>query len=228
VKIVFLHAFPLDERMWEAQGSAFSENVDIPNLYRLGRSMDEWAESVLAETEGSFVACGASMGGYSALAIARVAPERLEGLVLAGARVDADSDERRAARAKTIELIRSEGAAGLWEDMRPKLFADTASEEVVERARRIALEQDPDTLVTAVEAIRDRLDSTDAFAALDVPVLVAAGEHDPFLSVDEARTAAEAARDGRLQVFEGCGHLPSIERPDEFNRVLAAFREKAG
>lgn len=217
MNILLLHALPLDERMWASLGRT---DATAPNLYRLGSSMDAWAESILDRMDGFFVACGASMGGYCALAIARRAPERLDGLVLAGARVEADSPERRAARADTIELIRTEGAAGLWEDMRPKLFPDTVSDEVVERARKLALEQDPDGLVAGVEAIRDRPESTDVVATLEVPVVIAVGEHDPFISVDEARATAGAARDGRLHVFEGVGHLPSIERPEDFNRVL--------
>ena len=98
------------------------------------------------------------MGGYCALAIARRAPERLTGLVLAGARVDADSPERRAGRADTIELIRSRGPSGLWDDMLPKVFY-SAPPEAVELARDIALDQPPHDLVRAVDAIRDREDS---------------------------------------------------------------------
>jgi pimeloyl-ACP methyl ester carboxylesterase len=94
---------------------------------------------------------------------------------------------------------------------------------VVERARSLAFEQRPDDLVAAVEAIRDRTDSSDVWASLDAPTLIAVGDSDPFVPVEDARAHAEAARDGRAQVFEGCGHLPSLERPDEFERVLEEF-----
>ena len=212
--VVLLHAFPLDERMWEPQLEALAgHGVFAPNLYRLGSSMEAWGEAVLASVDGPFVGAGASMGGYCALAIARRAPERLEGLLLAGARAEADSPERRDSRAETIELIRSEGATGLWEDMRSKLFPEHADPEDVERARQIVLDQNPDELVRAVGAIRDRPDSRDLLESLQAPVAVAVGEHDPFLPVDEAPR-------GRLHVFDGVGHLPSLERPDEFNRLL--------
>ena len=210
--LVLLHAFPLDERMWEPLGR---DDAVAPRLYGLGSSMDDWAAAVLDQVEGDFLVCGASMGGYCALAIARQAPERLTGLVLAGARVEADSPERRAGRADTIELIRAEGAPGLWEDMRPKLFPETAPPDVVERARDITLEQSADDLVRAVGAIRDREDSSSLVASLDVPLVMAVGEHDPFISVDEAR-----ATGGRLRAFEGVGHLVALERPAEFNELL--------
>jgi pimeloyl-ACP methyl ester carboxylesterase len=174
--------------------------------------MDEWARGILEEVEGDFVLVGASMGGYCALEVARQAPERLRALVLAGARVDADSPERLEGRARTIALIRERGVEGLWEDMRPKLFPPEDTEAVA-FARSIALEQRPDELVAAVEAVRDRSDSTALVAQLPCPVVFAVGPRDPYVSPDEAPPSAE------LRLFD-TGHLPSLERPDEFEAML--------
>jgi pimeloyl-ACP methyl ester carboxylesterase len=228
VKVVLLHAFPLDEQMWEPQRDVLAEHdVVAPNLYRLGRTMDEWAEAVLGRLgDQPFVAVGASMGGYCALALARRAANRLAGLLLAGARADADSPERRAGRADTIRLIEEAGADGLWSSMRPKLFQEDAPADAVERARTIALEQKPDDLVTAVAAIRDRRDSTDVVGRLSAPGVVAGGDRDPFISVDEADAIARSGS-GRLVVFEETGHLPSIERPDQFNLLLTLVLTEA-
>src|ERR687886_2095114 len=178
--VLLLHALPLDERMWEPQRAALPDAV-APRLYGRGASMEGWARGILEEVEGDFAVVGASMGGYCALELVRQAPERVRGLVLLGSRVEADSPERREGRAKTLELIRSGGAEALWEDMRPKLFppGDT---DAVAFARELALEQRPDELAAAVEAIRDRRDSTDVVARFEKPVLFAAGREDPFVS----------------------------------------------
>ena len=91
MKIAFLHALPFDGRMWAPQLEAFADHeTHAPTLYGFGSSFDEWALGVLQEVPGRFVAVGASMGGYTGCAIARLAPERLEGLVLVGSRADAD------------------------------------------------------------------------------------------------------------------------------------------
>jgi pimeloyl-ACP methyl ester carboxylesterase len=156
VTVVHLHAFPLDERMWP-------EGTTAPRLYGLGRSLDEWAEAVLDSHPGTLILVGASMGGYAALAVARRAPERTGGLVLVGSRPDADTPERRAKRAETIALARERGAEGIWESMRATLFREDSDREVVERARRLALDRTEEELVTALEAIRDRPDSTDVW-----------------------------------------------------------------
>jgi pimeloyl-ACP methyl ester carboxylesterase len=172
--------------------------------------MDAWAASVAEEVEGDMAVVGASMGGYCALALARRAPERVRGLLLLGARPDADSDERRAGRADTIELIRNEGPAGLWRSMVPKLFADGAA------ADEGLLFRDADLLVGAVEAIRDRADSTAVARELDRRLQFVVGESDPFVSADELR-------EFDVRELDGAGHLANIERPDEFNAILEEF-----
>jgi pimeloyl-ACP methyl ester carboxylesterase len=211
VNVLLLHAFPLDERMWEPQLPALAEHhVLAPRLYGRGRTMDAWADSVAGETEGELVVIGVSMGGYCALALARRAPERVRGLLLVGARPDADSEERRAGRADTVELIRKEGADGLWQMMLPKLFADES------RADKDLLFRDADGLVGAVEAIRDRQDSTATARSFAGPLEFVVGEHDPFVSAEELSELD-------VRRVAGGGHLLNLERPDEFNEILREF-----
>ena len=209
MKVVLLHAFPLDERMWEPQRGIVPDAI-APRLYGRGRSMDAWAESIANEVEDELVLVGASMGGYCALALARRAPERVRGVLLVGARPDADSEERREGRAATIDLIRTEGPEALWREMAPKLFADES------RADERLLYRDPEGLVSAVEAIRDRADSTDVVRALGDRARFLIGEHDPFVSADELEGfgVCEIAR---------AGHLVNVEYPDEFNAELLEF-----
>jgi pimeloyl-ACP methyl ester carboxylesterase len=203
VTTVFLHAFPLDERMWGARDGA------APSLYGRGSSIDDWAAQVLRELDGELVVVGASVGGYCALAMARRAPERVRGMLLVGSRADADSPERREGRAKTIALIRKRGPHALWEDMRPKLFADPA------RIDDSLLHDDADDLVAVVEGIRDRPDSTDAAHAAE-NLLFVVGEHDQFVSADDLSGFD-------VREIPGCAHLPPLERPAEFDAILEEF-----
>jgi 3-oxoadipate enol-lactonase len=204
VKVVFLHAFPLDERMWEGE-----EGI-APRLYGRGRAMDAWAESIADELAGEVVLVGASMGGYCALAFARRHPDRVRGALLVGSRPDADSEERRAGRAKTIELIRTEGPDALWRDMAPKLFSDERN------ADERLLHRDADDLISAVEAIRDRADSTDVARALGDRLRFVIGEHDSFVSADELR-------EFDIREIQGAGHLVNLEKPAAFDAQLEEF-----
>jgi pimeloyl-ACP methyl ester carboxylesterase len=211
VNVLLLHAFPLDNVMWEPQRRALTgHEVIAPRLYGRGQTMAEWARSLAAETEGDLAVVGASMGGDCALALARHAPERVRGLLLVGSRPDADSDERRAGRQDTIDLIQREGVEGLWRMMLPKLFHDqsVADEQMVYR--------DADALVTALGAVRDREDSTDVVRSFTGPVQFVVGEFDPYVSAGEV---------SEFDVLEmrGVGHLVNLEQPDEFNTILSEF-----
>jgi pimeloyl-ACP methyl ester carboxylesterase len=213
VKRLLLHAFPFDERMWDGFDG------EAPRLYGHGPTIDAWARE-LSDTllQGEPVAVvGASMGGYCAQRL--LAHADVRALVLVGSRADADAPERLRARDETIALLREHGVEALWERQRPALFPEDADEGVVERARAIALEQDADELATAVAAMRDRLDSTELVRQTDAKLLVARGEHDPFLSAEEA----DALGKGTVHTFAGCGHLPSLERPEEFKLVVEEF-----
>jgi pimeloyl-ACP methyl ester carboxylesterase len=230
VKVVLLHAFPLDERMWEPQRDALGEHeVVAPNLYELGgSSMNAWAQRLLSELEGDLALVGASMGGYAALAMARQEPARVRALLLAGSRPDADSPERRAGRADTIRLIEEQGAAGLWENQRSKLFADEAPESAIDLARELTLARGRDELVRAIGAIRDRQDNSGLLTSLEVPLVFANGAGDLFFPVDEARRFANEARSGRQVVFDSSRHLPNLEQPEEFNQTLLELLQEAG
>jgi pimeloyl-ACP methyl ester carboxylesterase len=213
--------------MWDAQREALWEHELItPNLYSLGgQSMDMWAMELLREVWGELAVVGASMGGYCALALARLAPERVRALVLAGSRADADSEERRSGRTETIGRVQSEGAQALWETMESVLTAG-GDEDLNARIRAMALEQRGDDLTAALRAIRDRQDSTDVVAALEGPILFLVGDQDALISPEEAKSMAESARDGRAVVLEGVGHLPNLQQPDRFNEeLLALLRE---
>jgi pimeloyl-ACP methyl ester carboxylesterase len=213
VKVVLLHAFPLDERMWDAQLEALDRDVNAPNFYDLGgNSVDGWAEHVLERVDGDLVAVGASLGGYVALAMARAAPDRVKSLLLAGARAAADPPERRAAREEMIRVVQAEGIEGWNRD-----FAPPGPED-----------RTPDELVRGIQALRDRRDATDVVAGFTGPLSVVVGDRDEILPVDEARQIAESAPDATLVVVEGAGHVVSVDAPDRFNEILLALLNRAG
>jgi len=224
VRVVLLHAYPLDERMWEPQLEPLREyDLAAPRLYGRGSTVDEYAESILEEQQGELTLVGASLGGYTALAMAHREPRRVRALALVGARADADSPERLASRADTRKLIQNGAAKALWENQRTRLLLENASESAVESARDQALDRSNDELLEALTAIRDREDRTDTLREFGGLAFVAVGEGDMFLPPEEAKAQAQLARHGRFRAFAGARHLPNLEQPDEFNAALAQF-----
>jgi pimeloyl-ACP methyl ester carboxylesterase len=203
MKVLLLHAWPLDETMWEPQAEALARagyDVLTPRLYGRGGSIDDWAARIMLDFDGQFAAVGASMGGYCALALARRAPERVVKLVLAGSRAAADPLDRRGARDLQISQLR---AYGVPEDLETSVEAEE--------------------LAVAQEAIRDRMDLTAVAASFGGPLLVCIGDADDIVPVDEARELAESALQGSLVVFPDAGHFLTVEQPERFTQVLLDF-----
>lgn len=224
--VLLLHAFPLDAGMWDESRRELGELATVaPSLPPEGggRTLSGWADAVLGLAEAEVVPVGVSMGGYLALELWRRAPERISGLVLAGTRAGPESDEGRAGRERTIELIREHGAAGLWEELEPKLFSPAAEPEIVERARTLVFGRSPDKLITCVEAIRDRPDSRPTLSTIDVPTLVLVGEQDELTPPPESAAIASGIPGAKLVTLPESGHLAPLERPGSFLASLRAL-----
>ena len=66
-------------------------------------------------------------------------------------------------------------------------------------------------------------DVTRRLNELKIPVQLIWGADDPLFPLEHARRAKELIPGSRLAVIEGAGHTPQAERPEEFNKQLAAF-----
>jgi pimeloyl-ACP methyl ester carboxylesterase len=64
-----------------------------------------------------------------------------------------------------------------------------------------------------------------ALGKIDKPVLLMWGEDDELVPVNYGRAAAAAIPGSRLIVLPGVGHIPSIEAPRDFVRILTDFAD---
>lgn len=193
---VWLHGWPLDERQWARQVARFG-GVAV-RLYGRGESVDGWAEQLLREIDGDELALvGCSMGGYTALAMARQAPERVAAIVLAPSKAEPDTAERRVFRDGLVERLREGGPP------------EHAYQDIP-----------VDDLIAAQRAIRDRPDSTDVVRSFGGVFVACAGTEDDIVSVEEATGLAALAPNGRAEIFEGADHFINLDDPDGFDALM--------
>ena len=229
--LLLLHAFPLDARMWGGQIPVLEQagyEVIAPTLPGTvpDAELSSWAARVLELLPGDFVPVGISMGGYVAFELFRQAPKRIPALVLADTRANADSPEGRTGREETIRRLREDGFDAFWDELAPKLFSSSPSEDVVARARANAVEQPIDNLVATVEALRDRADSTSTLADIVIPALVVVGVEDALTPPAASKEIVAGLVHGRYAEIAGAGHLTPLERPDDFNEELLVFLQE--
>lgn len=239
--LIFLHAFPFSAEQWLPQLARVPAGWRFvaPDLRGLGGSepgltlsgsitIDTYATDVIelmAHIEiPRAVICGLSMGGYVAMAMARKAPGRIAGLVLADTRVGPDSEQARAARDRMLELLDREGPAGVATEMLPKLLAEKTTREqpdLVDVVRKSIEANTPAGLAAAIRAMKDRPDSSSVLGQLTCPSLVMVGQHDAMTPPQEAQILHEAMPGSRIVTVPDVGHLSNLEAPQAFNRLLS-------
>lgn len=240
---VFLHSFPLDRTMWHGQlvaAGAAGYRAVLPDLPGFGASplpggaepsVDTYAHAVLSLMDGvgarRAVLVGLSLGGYVALAVAALAPERVAGLVLADTRASADDPATKAGRIVNLALVRDRGPSALVEKMLPNLVAPACPQELRARVRALGASQPREGTTFALLAMRDRPDRTAVAASLDAPALVLAGRHDAVTPPAEMRALAAKMRRARFEEVPDAGHLSNLEQPERFNAELERFLREA-
>ena len=238
--LVLLHAFPLDSRMFEPQTKVLAglKRLITPDHPGFGRSprapaqpdVRYYAEGVrgLLDRLGleRVVLGGVSMGGYVAFECLRLFPQRVTGLVLANTRAEPDSEEMKENRKKMARRVADEGVGVLIELQLGRLLAPgilEGNERVVEEVRAMILESNPNGVVAALGAMRERPDSTPLLGKIGVPTLIIGGEEDEISSPEIMGAMAEKIPDSRHVTLSGAGHLSNLEAPEGFNAALKEF-----
>jgi 3-oxoadipate enol-lactonase len=239
--VLFVHGFPFDRTMWRHQVAGLGRCKRIaPDLRGAGASsapadgysIARYADDVVAVLDAlgvrQAVLCGLSLGGYIAFDLVRRHADRVKAIVLADTRAEADSEEGRHARDELIALAEQEGPRAVAERMLPRLLAPATfveQPELVAEVRAMMNRWTVPALAGALRAIRDRPDSTQTLPAIQVPVLVLAGEEDQVTPPAGAERMAAAIRGARFVTIPAAGHLAPLEQPLAAGRALAEFVE---
>jgi pimeloyl-ACP methyl ester carboxylesterase len=193
----------------DARGHA-TTRWDAADGFRYDWLVDDLEAFVHALGIGTFHLLGFSMGAMTALQFAVRSPERLQSLVVVGispkreprASVGRrmmdpafiDRDPRWAADlSRRHDPVQGEGA---WRRLMPAIARDIAEQRLLQPADLIRI---------------------------DAPALVAVGDRDPFVPVDQAWGLKRQLPDARLFVAPDCGHEVPARRPALFNEAIGGF-----
>jgi 3-oxoadipate enol-lactonase len=229
--LVLLHGYPLDNHLWDEIAPLLEDTFDLilPDLRGFGESttvgspytMDDYASDLagLLDNLGIQKAAivGHSMGGYVALAFARLYLERVTGLGLVSSQVLADPPDRKEARYKSAADVSDNGIGGVVEAMAPKFTSDERLQAI---ARTMMERQPPAAFVGALKAMAERMDSTSLLSSFKFPVVIIHGEADALIPIDRAREVKNAVPHAHLVEINGAGHMPMMEAREETARAL--------
>jgi len=165
---------------------------------------------------------GHSMGGYVALEIMRQAPERVERLALLNTNARPDSAESTGNRRRLMALAQKDFPAVI-QALLPKLANPEHLEKVSGTITEMALAAGKEAFARQEEAIIGRVDSRPGLAAIRCPTLVIAARDDQLMPVEILKELADGIPGARLAIVEDCGHMASLERPEEVTKLLGEW-----
>jgi pimeloyl-ACP methyl ester carboxylesterase len=172
---------------------------------------------------------GISMGGFVALELALAHPEAVERLVLcvtsAGGptHVSTSPEIMRLLMPGDAEEETGEGARRVCAAVAAPGWAERHPEEIeafVDIARYRPMSRDAYLRQLAACRAHDVSDRLDRIAA---PTLVLHGDVDPLVPLANGEHLAAGIAGARLKVYPDTGHIPEVERADEFNTDLLEF-----
>jgi len=240
IPVVFVHAFPLDQTMWDPQLSALQKLFRVITIDLRGfggshapagpYSMTQMADDVRAllyhlEINRATLV-GLSMGGYISLAFLKKYPQIVRAIVLADTRATADTPEARERRLISADKAEREGSRAIADDMVPMLLGRTSLDsrpEIVRRVREMIEGNSAQGIAAAQRGMSERIDSTELLSQLDLPCQVIVGAEDVLTPVSEAETMQRGIKGARFNVIDRAGHLSNLEQPEEFNKLLSDF-----
>jgi pimeloyl-ACP methyl ester carboxylesterase len=224
IPLVLLPGLICDRELWMAQieGLADIADIQVADLTQAD-SFADMAAQVLARAPARFALGGLSMGGYLAFEILRRAHTRVERLALLDTSARADTPEQTRKRRMFVAHAKKGKFKGVtpallpnW--VSPKSIARDPSlpQRVLDMTNRVGA----DAFCRQVAAIMGRPDSRPMLAEIVCPTLVMCGREDEATPLALSQEMAADIPAAQLCVIEDCGHLSTMEKPEETNEAL--------
>jgi pimeloyl-ACP methyl ester carboxylesterase len=212
--------------LWEAQltGLADIAQMTVADHTRHD-TMTGIAESILAAAPHRFALAGLSMGGYIAFEVMRLAPERVTRLALLDTGSRADTPERSAMRRELIAAAERDGTRTVQERLLPVLIHKErlTDKPLVEAVLKMGHDTGVDAFRRQQMALIGRYDSRPMLASITCPTLVLIGREDALTPLEQSQEMAAGIPKAKLEIVSDCGHLSTMERPQQVNNVLRSW-----
>jgi pimeloyl-ACP methyl ester carboxylesterase len=216
----------LTEEFWQPVVSALGGSVSFSHAdHARDDSIAGMAARLLSEAPPVFDLIAHAMGGFVAFEVMRTAPERVRRLALLSTLAPNDGPaqiERRQGYARLVEAGQFERVV---EERVPILLhpARQSEEALLTPLRRMAAETGAETFLRQQRAIIGRADSRPSLAQIACPTLLVRGDSDGIVSAAHQDEMLAAIPDVRLETIPDCGHIVTLERPDETVAILRAW-----
>jgi pimeloyl-ACP methyl ester carboxylesterase len=243
--LLLIHGWGGSGRTWAPAVEQLRERYGliVPDLPGVGRSLPVRRGRTMAEQVLVLEALldqlgiqrlrlvGHSMGGGMAILLAARRPDLVERLALVGSALFRNDAERSFFNvfmeiSGLVMLLRPEVLADvpwLTQMFATRFFYRVPDDPALLREGLLDyLRMDYSTALTSARSATSYI-VNDAAAQLRCPTLLIVSRQDQVMPVSNVDYTAKTIADCRVHWIEECGHIPMVEKPDEFVEVLTRF-----
>jgi 3-oxoadipate enol-lactonase len=238
--IIFVHGFPFDHTMWQAQVDEFGKDYLCVSydIHGLGESpvgdgqftMESFVddlEMILDELKLSKpILCGLSMGGYISLRALEKMQERFTAAILCDTRSEADNNEGKLKRAAGIKRINTEGLEPFAKEFITNCFGQDFKqnkkddfEKIIEKSSHF----NPVGVKGGLLAMLSRTDTTTNLGKINIPTLLICGEQDALTPPPVMMDMFHKINKADFVEIPKAGHMTPIEDPQVVNKAIRDF-----
>lgn len=242
--LIMIHAGVADNRQWQHEFETFSSQFQVLRYDMRGYGKSEPVAGQFTHLQ-DFIALidhlginqpavlmGCSMGGGLALEFALMHPSKVKALILVGSGpTGLKLDLPTPSKFELAEKAFNDGDLDLAAELETQIWFDgigRTPEQTNPQMRQLAYQMNHLALSNEVKNLAERLPDNEVPSAgrlpeLEMPVLLIVGEYDiPYIH-HAADYMVKKIPTVRLVNIEDAAHLPNMDQPDKFRRILENF-----
>lgn len=233
--LVFSNSLGTNLHMWDEQAKHLSKKFRVVRYDQRGHgksgapkvpyTLERLGKDVIAILDGLKIErahfCGLSMGGFTGMWLGRIAPKRVNKLILSNTAAKIGDPIIWNGRVQTVLEKGMEAVVdGVLERWFTKTFREKAA-PTVDRIRAMLLTTPPHGYAGCCAAIRD-MDQRWDIGAIAMPTLIIAGAHDPATTVKDAELIAGRIKGSKFVKLDAA-HLSNIEQSKQYTETVEKF-----
>ena len=241
--VYFAHSLAADSGMWSEQVPDFlAAGYRVLRVDMRGHggsdpapgncTMEQLVEDAIQILDHLSIAkahfCGLSIGGMIAQGLGILHSDRIASLILCDTQSEApkDAKERWGPRVIAIQAANSmkpiaEATMGRWLSAEFKKKNPSLWTQIHDTVAATP----PQGYIGCAAAIQN-FRWTHLLPEISAPTLVLCGSDDPGANPEENRMIAESVQRGEFIAIEGARHLPNVEDPGRFNRIVTDWCDR--
>ncbi|MBA3673833.1 MAG: alpha/beta hydrolase [Chitinophagaceae bacterium] len=240
--ILLVHGHPFDNSMWDYQLHTLKDfRLILPDLKGYGKT-DYRFDKIYIEEQALDLAIlldhleiekvhliGLSMGGQIIIEFARLFPHRTISLIICDSNPSAENETSYKNRLLLAEKINSIGIIEYTNhDINKYLNQSTIdnNKEVYQHLYKMMTATKTEGAVASHKGRAERRNNCGYLKSIRFPTLVIVGDSDFFTPAAEMQDIANQISNSEFEVIPNAGHMPNMEQPEIFNKVIDDFYEK--